>query len=262
MPGLYRKSFDAYTGVILAHPTGTTVYYKIISTDEADNVGVDDNDGHLYEYTVGQYDPSATVSDCQPVYWAPAGPDGVRGFEDDPTPIPVALQGWKVKYNYIDANGDGKFSWNTADYLRLEFDLAYFVTRDFTPGSNQMGTFRTWDQSFDRPSIIAASDIVNSWTSILYKGKIYSEYYPDPVSPSLHVWQTWNPKGLGPTGENSGVVNYASGTFKAGMLVTYHLTLKVTDKGTWTGGFYLYDWVDWPRPIHPGYAWIDIPLPP
>ena len=254
IPILFRLAGDRYTGEIPAHPTGTTVYYKLIATDGANNVAVDDNNGKLYKYEVGEYKLRHTYSGGGLVYWTPAGPDGIRGFDDDPHPIPVAYQHWRVKYEYKDADHDGMFSWGTADYLTLKLSLEYFIMKDFTPGSNQMGTFRTWDSSFDQPSIIAASSIIDSKALLFYKHKFFS--------PTLTIWQTWNPTGLGPTGENSGLTNYASGTFKAGMIVVYEMTLKISDRGSWRGGLYLYDWIDWPRPFHPGYAWIDMPVPP
>lgn len=243
-------AYERYTAEIPPFPDGTTVYYKIIAEDGSGNVGIDDNKGKLYQYTVGDYKSHGSFFDGSYVYWAPPGPDGVRGFTDDPHPVKVAKQFSNVKYKYFDKNKDGEFTWNSEDYLLLNFRLLYIVFNDFTPGSSQLGTFRTWDFSFDQDSLIEDVEILKSKARVLSKGS------------HIDVWLEWKNEGLGPSGENSGMVSYVDGTLKKGTVLSYELSLKITDNGNWRGGFYLYDWVDFPRPIHPGYLWIDIPCPP
>ena len=59
---LYNATLGLYGAVIPGFPSGTTICYKIIAYDNADNVAINDNVGQYYSYTVNPPPLSASIT--------------------------------------------------------------------------------------------------------------------------------------------------------------------------------------------------------
>jgi parallel beta-helix repeat protein len=59
---LYNATLGLYEAAIPESPSGTTICYKIIAYDNADNVAVNDNAGQYYSYTVNPPPLSASIT--------------------------------------------------------------------------------------------------------------------------------------------------------------------------------------------------------